>query len=136
MRGFLAGETSGDYLYLLGGSDMYVDADDPEQSSVARFINHSLRRQNCAAADICLPVAVAGGETLRVPLGVVYVKATKPIDAGEEFFTDYVRHVPARGTRARPTQRARSTKRARSSTPRCSLEVQLCAHSTGLHLLG
>jgi len=64
MRGFLAGETSGDYLYLLGGSDMYVDADDPEQSSVARFINHSLRRQNCAAADICLPVAVAGGSAV------------------------------------------------------------------------
>ncbi|KAL3912956.1 MAG: hypothetical protein SGPRY_008155, partial [Prymnesium sp.] len=39
--GFKAGQTSGDYIFLIGDSNLLIDAEDPEQSSAARYINHS-----------------------------------------------------------------------------------------------
>lgn len=88
MTGYASGQTSGDYLFLLGGSNMYIDADDPEQSSAMRYINHSVLRQNCVAQDICVNINFFGSSR-TLPLGVVYIKATRPIEKGQELFMDY-----------------------------------------------
>ena len=60
----------------------------PKESSVTRYINHSLRRQNCRATDIYAPLSLFGRD-YRLPLGVVFVKATRPIAQGDELFMDY-----------------------------------------------
>lgn len=86
--GFKAGQTSGDYIFLIGDSNLLIDAEDPEQSSAARYINHSVRRANCALRDVCTSVNWFG-TMVRIPLGVVYVKATKRIAQGQEILTDY-----------------------------------------------
>mmetsp|Transcript_17478 Transcript_17478/g.43945 ORF Transcript_17478/g.43945 Transcript_17478/m.43945 type:complete len:149 (-) Transcript_17478:305-751(-) len=91
LASFKAGQTSGDYIFLLGGSRIYIDADDPTQSSVARYINHSVRKKNCVARDVCINYISFSGEPATLPLGVVYITATKQISKGEELFLDYGR---------------------------------------------
>lgn len=88
MAGFQTGETSGDYLFLLGGSDIYIDADDPTQSNIARYINHSVLRKNCEARDLCLKFDFLGND-VTLPLAVVYIVATRRIETGQELYLDY-----------------------------------------------
>ena len=56
-----------------------VDGEDPQTSSWQRYINHSLRRQNCVAG-----ACRAFGHTLGI-----YLEASRPIEAGSELFSDY-----------------------------------------------
>ena len=68
-----AGETSGDYALELAPG-WIIDGEDPERSSWARYINHSMRRRNCFA--------------LSGP-GFIYLRATKDIPKGGELFFEY-----------------------------------------------
>ena len=47
-QALLADETTGDYAFqVIPG--WVVDGEDPERSSWSRYVNHSMRRQNCHA---------------------------------------------------------------------------------------
>jgi len=83
------GDTSGNYFAALqgapGAEPLVLDAEDFEISGWPRFINHSLRQQNCKNTELRLPL---WGSDFRLPLGL-YVQTTRDIAAGEELYVDY-----------------------------------------------
>lgn len=80
--------TSGLYAWSLGPS-WVVDADDEARSGWARYINHSVRRQNCA------PVFTDPPEGLRRLLPslpcpfAIWFETQRDIAEGEELLYDY-----------------------------------------------
>ena len=84
------GDTSGNYFATLqnapGDGPLVIDAEDYEISGWPRFINHSLRRQNCRNTELGLPLV--DGVDVRIPLGL-YVQTIRDIKAGEELLVDY-----------------------------------------------
>jgi SET domain-containing protein len=82
--------TSGMYSWTLenecGRSGWCVDADDPKSSGWARYINHSLRRENLLAQSLYPPEWAAA--FLPSPLAI-WFESIKDIDAGEELLYDY-----------------------------------------------
>ena len=82
--------SSGKYSWTLAEGEWCVDADDPNKSGWARYINHSVRRENC--------IFVPCGLDALAPPGVlpqatepfcIFVEALRPIKAGEELLIDY-----------------------------------------------
>ena len=69
--------TTGDYAFGLsvaGIPGWIIDGENPETSSWSRYVNHSLRRQNCHAFP---------GN------GFIYLEAIQDIAAGDELFFNY-----------------------------------------------
>ena len=69
--------TTGDYAFGLsvaGIPGWIIDGENPETSSWSRYVNHSLRRQNCHAFP---------------GPGYIYLEATQDIAAGDELFFNY-----------------------------------------------
>eukprot|EP00320_Phaeocystis_rex_P019516 CAMPEP_0119090286 /NCGR_PEP_ID=MMETSP1178-20130426/152077_1 /TAXON_ID=33656 /ORGANISM="unid sp, Strain CCMP2000" /LENGTH=173 /DNA_ID=CAMNT_0007073693 /DNA_START=58 /DNA_END=579 /DNA_ORIENTATION=+ len=67
------GATTGDYAFqVIPG--WVIDGEDPERSSWSRYVNHSLRRQNCHAFP---------------GPGFIYLEAIQDIPAGSELFFNY-----------------------------------------------
>ena len=85
------GETSGRYAIKLG-SDWVIDAESGDDASCARYINHSVRRENCVYVPcglraLALPDVLPSSWS-REP-SFVYVEAMRQIEAGEELLVDY-----------------------------------------------
>ena len=69
------GVTTGDYAFqVIPG--WVVDGEDPERSSWSRYMNHSLRRQNCHAFS---------------GPGFIYIEAIQDIPKGSELFFNCAR---------------------------------------------
>ena len=86
-----SGRTSLEYVWGLDDS-WILDAESPERSSWARYINHSRRRQNVGHVFVSLPPWV---QSLLAPLNVptdpyaVWFEAKRDMTAGEELLVDY-----------------------------------------------
>ena len=65
--------------FSIGESGWTVDGDDPVRSNCLRFCNHSVRRANCEAGSI---------RAFDEELGI-FLKASRPINQGEELFFNY-----------------------------------------------
>lgn len=72
-----SGATSGDYAMVMSSGDV-IDGEDAKISGHVRYINHSLRKKNCRAAELN-----------QGPLCIILVEATRAVAAGSEFFLDY-----------------------------------------------
>ena len=91
-----AGETDGNYVFVLqesewltgDGTRMLIDGYDPDRSSAARYINHSIRRQNCAFVQMYEDVSILGLH-LELDYFAVHVRTVKRIRRGDELFLDY-----------------------------------------------
>ena len=83
-----AGETSGDYFYLLHKErsllePMILDAEG-DQQSWCRFVNHSKRRANCDLLEVEEPIG-----PFTLPLDIVVMVSTRAIASGSELLFDY-----------------------------------------------
>ena len=83
-----AGDTSGDYFYLLKKENsllepMILDAEGDEQSW-CRFVNHSKRRANCDLLEVEEPIG-----PFTLPLDIVVMVSTRTIAPGSELLFDY-----------------------------------------------
>ena len=76
-RGSRKGSSSGDYAMVMSNGDV-IDGEDAKISGHVRYINHSLRKKNCRAAELN-----------QGPLCIILVEATRAVAAGSEFFLDY-----------------------------------------------
>ena len=76
------GRTSGAYLLLVpwGQTSIAVDAEPDAQRCPASYMNHSVRRQNCAFDDESL---------LRWLPNQPYVRVTRRVAVGQELLVDY-----------------------------------------------
>jgi hypothetical protein len=70
-----------DYTLMLG-SGLLIDAEDPKVSNWPRYINHSVRKANCAAFD------------LSDSIDILYFEVTKPVAKGEELLFNYGKVLP------------------------------------------
>ena len=100
------GETSSSYAIGLG-ADWVVDAEDARTSGWARYINHSLRGENCKFVPCGLDSIGAPGMLPPAAEPIcVFVEVSRPIAAGEELLLNYggnlgIRSGPARVCRER-----------------------------------
>ena len=83
---FKAAGSSGKYAWQVADG-WTIDAEDPKRSNWARYINHSVGRENCLAVPTDLPAIL-----LRTPLPspyAVWFETTRDIAPGEELLYDY-----------------------------------------------
>ena len=71
--------SSGAYAMGLANGKV-IDGEVPWRSNFVRYINHSKRKENCAAYDAFDEDAI---------VAAVYIQTERPIKAGEELFFDY-----------------------------------------------
>lgn len=76
-------------IALSAGTRLLIDADDAEQSSAARFINHSRRRENCEFKQLFIPLNLLGQREVMLDTFVVHMATSRPVKRGQEFLVDY-----------------------------------------------
>ena len=76
---FAAGLTSGDYIYLFEDTGLVLDAEDAATSGWPRFVNHSVRRANCALTEITWSKV----GPFQAPPTVVMLQAKRRIAPGD-----------------------------------------------------
>ena len=83
-----SGKSSSSYAIGLG-KNWVVDAEDARTSGWARYINHSLRAQNCIFVPCGLDSIAPGILPPADEPFCVYVQVSRPIAEGEELLLDY-----------------------------------------------